>query len=99
MNWRKSSYSGGSDCVEVAWRKSSHSVGNGACTEVAVLPGPAVAVRDSKNPGPELKFSPAAWAAFLATVKGAPAGSTAPTLYRNEPWRRSEPVRDARLLG
>ena len=73
--WRKSSYSGANgNCVEVAWRKSSHSVGNGACTEVAVLPGPAVAVRDSKNPGPELKFSPAAWAAFLATVKaGSPA--------------------------
>ena len=58
---------------EVNWRKSSYSVGNGACAEVAMVGGQggyAVAVRDSKNPGPVLEFSPAAWMKFLATVKG-----------------------------
>jgi hypothetical protein len=46
------------------WRKSSHSGDEGACVEMAVLPG-TVAVRDSKDPsGPALLFPPAAWAAF-----------------------------------
>ncbi|MCI4064707.1 DUF397 domain-containing protein [Micromonospora sp. R77] len=48
----------------VAWRKSSHSGDEGACVEMAVLPG-AVAVRDSKDPaGPTLRFTPAAWTTF-----------------------------------
>jgi hypothetical protein len=46
------------------WRKSSHSGDEGACVEVAVVPG-AVAVRDSKDPhGPLLTFPPSAWTAF-----------------------------------
>jgi uncharacterized protein DUF397 len=78
VGWRKSSRSGsgtGNNCVEVAvaeaaWRKSSRSGGgnNGACVEVA-FSGPAVAVRDSKDPGgPVLAFRAASWAAFLARV-------------------------------
>ncbi|MFI9270727.1 DUF397 domain-containing protein [Kitasatospora sp. NPDC052896] len=51
--------------VDPAWRKSSHSGGNGACVEVAVPASSTVAVRDSKDPeGPQLRFSPTAWAAF-----------------------------------
>jgi hypothetical protein len=53
------------------WRKSSYSTGGGAnCVEVAdSLPG-VIAVRDSKDPdGPELAFTPAAWAAFLGGAK------------------------------
>ena len=47
-----------------AWRKSSHSGDEGACVELASLPG-RVAIRDSKDPtGPVLIFPPAAWAAF-----------------------------------
>lgn len=73
--WRKSSRSGGGTgnaCVEVAftdatWRKSSRS-GNGVndnCVEVAFT-GPAIAVRDSKDPeGAALAFPPRAWSAFL----------------------------------
>ena len=46
------------------WRKSSHSGDEGACVEVAVVPG-TVAVRDSKDPhGPLLLFPPTAWTAF-----------------------------------
>ncbi len=73
--WRKSSRSGsgsGNNCVEVAfaeaaWRKPSRSGqgANNACVEVAFT-GPAVAVRDSKNPdGAALAFTPRAWASFL----------------------------------
>lgn len=56
--------------VSPAWRKSTHSGGNGACVEVAVPESAVVAVRDSKDPeGPQLRFSPDAWAAF-ATAAG-----------------------------
>ncbi|WP_431911176.1 DUF397 domain-containing protein [Micromonospora carbonacea] len=48
------------------WRKSSRSGDEGACVEMAVVPG-AVAVRDSKDPtGPALLFPPTTWAAFAA---------------------------------
>ncbi|TDC78498.1 DUF397 domain-containing protein [Micromonospora sp. KC606] len=47
-----------------AWRKSSHSGDEGACVELAAVPG-VVAVRDSKDPsGPVLLFPAATWAAF-----------------------------------
>jgi Domain of unknown function (DUF397) len=56
----------------VAWRKSSFSNGNGGqgCVEVAVLPGGAVAVRDTKDRtrAPH-RHSAAAWEAFLAGVR------------------------------
>lgn len=53
------------------FRKSSRSNGNGGnCVECAANPAGAY-VRDSKDrTGPELAFSHAAWAAFLARTKG-----------------------------
>ncbi|TDC00485.1 DUF397 domain-containing protein [Micromonospora fluostatini] len=55
------------------WRKSSHSGDEGACVEMADIPG-AVAVRDSKDPtGPALLFAPAAWTAFAAAPPVPPA--------------------------
>jgi hypothetical protein len=56
------------------WRKSSHSGGDeGACVELAALPG-AVAIRDSKDPGgPALTLAPAAFRALLSHLKTGPA--------------------------
>ncbi|MFJ8147185.1 DUF397 domain-containing protein [Streptomyces sp. NPDC096048] len=59
LDWRKSSYSGGS---------------GGNCLEVAVGRTVVVPVRDSKNPhGPNLLFRADAWAAFVSDLKAAPA--------------------------
>jgi hypothetical protein len=75
LAWFKSSYSSseGGACVEVAvaWHKSTYSSSEGgACVEVATCPG-TVRVRDSKDTaGPELVFTPAAWAAFVGCRKG-----------------------------
>ncbi|MET8540244.1 DUF397 domain-containing protein [Kitasatospora sp. NPDC004799] len=36
----------------VLWHKSSYTANNGNCVELAAVPGlPAIAIRDSKNPG------------------------------------------------
>ncbi|MGW6912239.1 DUF397 domain-containing protein [Kitasatospora sp. NPDC054939] len=75
--WFKSSYSNGDggNCVEVAvsWATSSYSGSDGNnCVEVAACPS-AVHVRDSKDKdGPQLSFSPAAWADFLVLVARGP---------------------------
>lgn len=82
--WRKSTYSGSHDCVDVAWLKSTR-CGNGNCVEVAfVQPGRCetdgcvqvkfvdglVAVRDSKDPqGQALLFTPTEWRAFIDGVR------------------------------
>jgi hypothetical protein len=50
------------------WKKSSYCGYNGECVESAEEPG-VILVRDSKNPGgPKLKFTPAAWRTFLASL-------------------------------
>ncbi|MBQ1119240.1 DUF397 domain-containing protein [Streptomyces smyrnaeus] len=54
------------------WRKSSYSGNNGGdCLEVATdYRGPALPVRDSKNPhGPALLVAPHAWQAFITQLK------------------------------
>ncbi|MDF9814214.1 DUF397 domain-containing protein [Streptomyces sp. SPB162] len=72
--WHKSSYSrgGDGDCIEVAltWRKSSHSGSEGDnCIEVARSPD-TVHRRDSQDKeGPQLPFSPGAWAAFVTYAR------------------------------
>jgi hypothetical protein len=67
--WRKSSYSSSqANCVEVAalgWRTSSYSTSASNCVEVA-LDGPAIGVRDSKDPdGPVLVTPATNWSQFL----------------------------------
>ena len=67
-----------------AWIKSSLSFSNGACVEVASLPGGHVGVRNSRDTcGPVLAFTPAEWHAFIGGVRngefdhfGEPAGGT-----------------------
>ena len=58
------------DVTGAMWRKSSYSGGNGGtCVEVRTA-GPAVAVRDSKDPnGPLLAFAAHTWKAFAEQVK------------------------------
>ncbi|HEY7144183.1 MAG TPA: DUF397 domain-containing protein [Streptosporangiaceae bacterium] len=65
--WRKSSYSGqNGSCVEVAWIGGGPVEAAGAGAEA----GPAVAVRDSKDPAAAvLAFSAADWRAFAARIK------------------------------
>jgi len=52
----------------VHWRRSSKSTFNGNCVEVAAT-GASVLVRDSKDPGPVVQFSPSRWTAFIDYVK------------------------------
>jgi hypothetical protein len=58
------------DVTDAVWRKSSYSGSNGGtCIEVGTA-GPAVAVRDSKDPdGPRLAFAADAWKAFAGQLK------------------------------
>jgi hypothetical protein len=73
MNFRKSSYSGGSggNCVEVGndWRKASYSGGQGGnCVEVAS--NGTILVRDTTDrDGATLKIPASAWENFAASLK------------------------------
>lgn len=55
--------------LDATWRKSTRSNVEGACVEARYADGTAQ-VRDSKDPsGPVLSFTPAAWTAFLASLR------------------------------
>jgi hypothetical protein len=57
------------DISDMTWEKSSFSTGDGACVEVAYLPGGAVAIRDSKSPRvAPLRFTAAEWTAFRSGI-------------------------------
>ena len=52
------------------WVKSTLSYANGACVEVASLPGGTVGVRNSRDRGGHvLRFTPDEWHAFLGGVR------------------------------
>lgn len=68
----------------VVWRKSQRSNPSGNCVEFAVLPGGAVAVRNSRHPsGPALIYTRAEIAAF---IHGAKAGEFDDLME----WNRSQ---------
>ncbi|MEO3785009.1 DUF397 domain-containing protein [Actinocorallia sp. B10E7] len=53
-----------------SWRKSRHSNPQGSCVEVAALPGPEIALRNSRHPaGPALIFTVAELSAFVQGAK------------------------------
>ena len=55
---------------DVGWKKSQHSNPNGACVELAALPGGEIAMRNSRFPvGPVLLYTQAEITAFLAGAK------------------------------
>ena len=57
------------DLSTARWRKSSRSTDTSNCVEVA-LTGPAVAIRDSKQPTrATLTVTPQAWTAFTTAVR------------------------------
>jgi len=58
-----------SELMSLTWRKAKRSTTNGACIEIASVPG-KIAVRDSKDPsGPVLVYTPAEFGAFLDGAK------------------------------
>jgi hypothetical protein len=58
------------DLGDVRWLKSQHSNPNGACVELAALPGGEIAMRNSRFPvGPVLLYTQAEITAFLAGAK------------------------------
>ena len=50
------------------WRKAQRSMGNGNCVEISSVTG-GVVVRDSKNPGPVLRYSATSWLAFTREAR------------------------------
>ena len=58
------------ELADVTWKKSSRSNSQGACVEVAGLPGGAVAVRNSRfSAGPALIYTRAEIDAFIRGAK------------------------------
>lgn len=58
--------------LDATWRKSTRSNIEGSCVEVRYADRTAQ-VRDSKDrPGPVLTFAPAAWSAFVTTLRTTP---------------------------
>ena len=57
------------DLSTATWRRSSRSTATANCVEVAVA-GPAVGIRDSKDPdGPVLVLPGAAWTHFVTAIR------------------------------
>ena len=71
MDWRTSSYSNGTNCIEVgSWRTSSHSFSNGNCLEVGSSPGVVGVQTKQDGAGPVLVIGADEWRRFTAALKG-----------------------------
>ncbi|MBC2877124.1 MULTISPECIES: DUF397 domain-containing protein [Streptomyces] len=59
------------DLTGATWRKSSHSNGGNGCVEITELPGPEIAVRDSKDHGRgHFRLPSESWSAFCSFLAG-----------------------------
>ena len=59
-----------SELRDVTWKKSRHSNSQGACVELAGLPGGGIALRNSRDPhSPALIYTPAEIDAFIRGAK------------------------------
>lgn len=78
---RKSSrsFSNGNRVEIASWRTPARSTADGQCVEIGSGQR-VVGVRDSKNPGPVLRFTPGQWRAFLGRLAAPPLASSLPDL-------------------
>ena len=73
----------GLESSRATWRTSTYSNNGGNCVQVASS-GPAVLIRDSKNPdGPQLAFAGATWRAFAHRIRTADRALTSYSLIRS----------------
>jgi len=87
--------------MSTIWVKSSLSFSNGNCVEVARLPGGAIGVRNSRDPGgPVLRFTPGEWGTFVGRARlGELTGPAGVRLIGGVPGPAGSPASPAAVPG